>query len=114
MSYASNAATALRLITKKGKTVTLTKLTGAVTATPKACQFSYSLNAIDGDRVRAGDCYILVAATDTALVGKDLKTFTFATVGGREWGIEDVNELIPGDTSLVFKLQLRSQGRAQA
>lgn len=119
--YTANAATALRLIEKFGRTVTIDKLdrTAAdpsapqdgpadphvptASVTPKAVMVEpSSLNQVD-DRLKRVTKVAYVAGSATA---QDLRTFTRITDGSDRYRIDWVDALEPGDTVLLYTIGL--------
>jgi len=116
MSFYSNmAATARRLLTKYGQTVTLTyqsaptlnPVTGSLTSTPveytgKGAAFDYRAAEIDGVLVQAGDIRLILEATTTApAVGHT------CAVGGVTYRVMAITTSAPGGTTTHYTLQLR-------
>lgn len=119
MSDTSLAAMAVRLITKRGRTVTLRKFgttipdpdrphgakTGAdTTVTPKAAVLAYKNEKIDGELILRGDKMAYVAVDGV----NDFATFaSFEESASDIWTIVAADIVKPGDTEIVWILQLR-------
>lgn len=118
--YTKNAATALRLLTKFGRDVTLTReVTGAydpslsaapvtvTTETRKAALFDYDRinfgeTLQDGTRIQAGDRRCLMGTGGSAPT-----TFDSVTVGGVKYPIKVVKTLSPAGTPVLYDLLIR-------
>lgn len=117
--YSRLANTALRLIAKYGRSVTLRSVTagtydpatrtksGASTsdATVSMAFNNYTQNQIDGEVIRRDDLEGLLAASGltTAPENGDI-----VIDGSNQYKIVNVDVIQPGDTVIVYKLQLRS------
>lgn len=118
MTYASQAASVVRQIGKFGRLVTLRRVTagtldtatdtitgaGTTDATVKAVVLDYQQREIDGDMVIRGDKRVLIAAAD--LDSAPAKSDRIID-GGVTYQIENVEIVGPGDTDLLYKLQVR-------
>jgi hypothetical protein len=117
MSYYDNLETALRLIDKKGRTVTLRSVTPAAydplndtqgsdahtDRTVKAVFTSYKTVEIDGSIILQGDKKCLIADLSALPDTNDI-----IVDGGDEWRIVPPIDLVqPGDTPILYKLQVR-------
>lgn len=115
--YNRMAATTLAQIDDKGRTVTLvtpgtdvyTPGTGFTPGTPteqtpKALFAAYKAKDVDGTIIRADDKECLIAAS--ALSGEPT-TADKIKEGSTEWAVVHVEVIKPGDTALLYKLQVR-------
>ena len=116
-NYASLASTALKQITKFGRSVTLRTVTtgtfdtgtgvisGASDAdvTVKAVVTGYKDKQIDGQIIRSGDKQVMIAgsALTTAPKTNDI------VVDSGDYKIVNIETIQPGDTVLIYKLQVR-------
>lgn len=118
--YAKSAATSLRLLTKFGQNVTLTRpTTGAydpalstapvttVTETRKAVLLDYDRinfgqTLQDGTRIQAGDRRCLMGAD-----GSVPTTLDYVTVGGVKYPIKVVKALNPAGTPVLYDMLIR-------
>jgi hypothetical protein len=113
--YTSSNATATRLLTKFGRSVTHTirtagtydPATGLVTVTETtqaaiAALFDYGTKDIDGTLIVMGDKRALIATLTTMPKPDD-----FLTVGSVVWTIKQVNELNPAGTYVMYEAQIR-------
>ena len=116
-NYAGLASTALKQIAKFGRSVTLRAVTagtfdtstgtktGASTADTvvKAVVTAYKDKQIDGEIIRHGDKMVMIAgsAVTTAPVTNDI------VVDGGDYKIVNIETIQPGDTVLIYKLQVR-------
>lgn len=118
--YAKTAATALRLLTKFGQDVVLTReATGAydpalsaapatvTTETRKAAMFDYDRinfgeTLQDGTRIQAGDRRCLMGADGSAPT-----TFDSVTAGGVKYPIKVVKTLSPAGTPVLYDMLIR-------
>ncbi len=115
--YDTLAETAVRLITEKGRAVSLLyKENGSYspssdvmagssieTVETVAAITEYQDKLVDGTLILAGDKQALLFAKD--LVKPRMSDIL--TDGGVEWNIVRVGEIGPGDTPIIYKLQLR-------
>ena len=122
-NYAKNAASALRAITKAGQAAMLrrstpgtydteTQITGAATVSDSNCfvvLFDFELtesgaSRADGTLIQVGDKQILVPASGLAITPApgDL-----VLVGGVTWTIQNVKEVNPAGTPILYELQGR-------
>jgi len=121
VDYASLAITAQRLIDANGRDISLVKQdqTSADPAKPwranagnpttlgplKAVIVPYDAADVDGQLVRRGDKVAYVAAADTD--PSEVETFDVLVDGGSNWKIQDVQTLDPGNTRVVYIIQIR-------
>ncbi len=125
LDYAALAAMAQSLITGNGRTVTLRKLDQVVAdpakpwrgpsqASPSptnllnvpAAIVGYHERDVDNDIVRRGDKKALIASSDVK-TGQDLAEYDQLVDGSDTWKIVGVRTIEPGDTKLIYILQLR-------
>lgn len=126
-SYAPLASKTVAIIAKYGKTVTLELgvLTAAdaakpwrgpgqpvppaevPTKTPKGVVASFEKDEIDGERIKATDIKLLVAAGDAQMAGVDVDRVVRAQIGSTWYGATDVSQVEPGDTKMLYTLRLR-------
>lgn len=114
--YTRLAATAVRLLTKYGKPIRLTRkgspvynpATSTTTSTPEShtvigAKFDYSQDDIDGTTIRSGDqrAYIAPNAPVTPKTGD---TLTFADGA---WNVVASRPLAPADLVVLHDVQLR-------
>ena len=117
MSFYTNlAATALRLLTKRGQTTVFTRTTGATfdpvassysggsttTITGKGVTFPYESREINGTQIKQGDVRVFFEASTTAPAIDDK-----CTVGGVEYRVMSADPLSPGGTVVMYTVQLR-------
>lgn len=79
------------------------------TITATAILIEYEEDEIDDQLVRRGDQRCLLAATSAEVAGQDIKSFDTlddAAVTGL-WHIINVKPIQPGDTLIVYDIQLR-------
>ncbi len=122
VDYTRMTATAKRLIEKNGRTVTLrhkveadadgdrpwAETTGkSVEADAVGVFLDYTLAEIDGELIRRGDQKVLFAATSEELEGTHVEDFDEVDDGGVIWKIQGVEPLCPGDTCLMYTMQVR-------
>lgn len=114
--YANLAATALRLLTKYGQTVTVTRdvvgtvdpITGAgtpgtpVTFTGKAAIFDYNVSLIDGVMIQASDKRMVIESTN------EPQTSDVVTTATGDFTVVAVNPLSPAGTVVKYDVQIRS------
>ena len=115
--YDGSAAMALRLIQKKGRTVTLRTKSGTYNpdtddfssqteddASVKAVFTNYSNSQIDGELVRRGDKRLLMAALglESSPSGRDQ-----VIDGDDTYKIISFETIQPGDTPILYKVQVR-------
>lgn len=113
--YTGLAATATRLLTGKGQTVTFTRRTvsafNATTGTPtnttttftgKGAVFDYNQSEVDGAVILSGDQRLILEAVTTAPIIGDA-----ATVNSIKYRVMNVNTVNPGGTVVIYQLQLR-------
>lgn len=115
--YTRSIATALRLITKKGQSVTITYRSGGsynpatggltvteTTATAYGVVSQFSASDIDGELIRKGDLLLVVAASGITKPGADDDvTLADAT----KYTIKNVIDVAPANESVIYKLQIR-------
>lgn len=121
VDYVSLAATALRLIDTNGRDVTLTKKdrTPANAAQPwrgpgvadttvvvKAVVFPFDAEDIDGELVRREDKRAFVSASAAGV--NEVEDFDFLTDGSDIFKIQRVRVIAPGDTRVLYDIQLRA------
>lgn len=125
IDYAALASDVQQLIEDNGRSVTLVRqsesaqLSGKpwrggsasddTTITATAILIEYEENEIDDQLVRRGDQRCLLAATSTEVAGQDITKFDTlddSAVTGT-WHIINVNAVQPGDTLIVYDIQLR-------
>ena len=118
MDYSSLNATAIAQIADKGRAVTLVYKTpgsydpqtdaitgnGTTSQTVKMVILNFKRKDVDGTLIKTGDRMALLA--NDALT-RPPKTNDNVTDGGETYNIEDVEAVAPGDTVLLYKLQLR-------
>ncbi len=78
-----------------------------ITARPKCVQTTFDRNEIDGERIKATDIKVIIAAQDAQMEGVDVDRVLTGTLGDKAYGATNVSEIVPGDTSLLFTLRLR-------
>jgi len=116
-NYAGLAKTALKQIAKFGRSVTLRTVaagtfdtsTGTVSGASnsdvvvKALVTGYKDKQIDGQIIRHGDKMVMIAgsAVTTPPVSNDI------VVDGGDYKIVNIETIQPGDTVLIYKLQVR-------
>jgi len=114
--YSRMAATALRLLTKFGKPVTLTRtsggayspVTGPILAGTDASVTTtglikpYPNRLIDGTRIQSGDREIVLSSEHTPLMDDK------PNIGGQVWNIINIKTVKPDDaTPVVHFVQVR-------
>jgi len=118
MDYSSIAATALNQIADKGRTVVLVfKTQGAYDPTTDAAPVNssssqsvkmlltnYNKRDVDGTLIKSGDKLGLLAPSGLT---RAPKTDDKVTDGGESFTVKNVETIQPGDTVLLYKLQLR-------
>jgi hypothetical protein len=79
------------------------------TITATAILVEYEEDEIDDQLVRRGDQRCLLAATSANVAGQDIKSFDTLDDSGVTgiWHIINVNPVQPGDTLVVYDIQLR-------
>lgn len=114
-NYTGVAKTAKRLIENFGKPVTVRRMTNTGTAwaptqTPADTSFTgvmtnYMAKEIDGTLIKMTDKKLLLAAYGAATtpVVSDR-----VIVNGEEYAIIDIKTLEPGDTALIWTVQVRA------
>jgi hypothetical protein len=113
-NYSPVAGTAKRLIEKFGKAVIIRRLTDSGTPwNPTQAQvdsgfigvtLDYEKNEINGTLIKIGDRKLYLAAKDAAITPEVTDT---AIIDGREYSIPSIMALEPGDTALLWEVQLR-------
>ena len=116
MSYAATAERTANTIKKKGRLVTLSKTTAnqnrqtGVTAPSTVQQdvyavfTNYSASQIDGSTVQMGDKRLLIASS---ILDNPITTDWRILDGIETWNIVGIEEVQPGDTSILYKVQVR-------
>jgi hypothetical protein len=120
VDFVKSAKTAKRLIDKNGrlvKFVNKSKLladpdkpwgeskTGS-TSFAMICVFTdYESKELDGDNIKAGDKKLLANAIDNGT--NKIEDFEFVEDGDSTWRIKSVQPLQPGDTIVMYEVQLR-------
>jgi len=117
MSYASNALTAKRLLTRYGQALTIThydtsdtydSATGVAESIPSTQSgygaiFDYKNSEMDGTLIEKGDKKLLLSAVDiTAPQLTDI-----VTIAGIDYTIVSINTLSPGGVVVMYTCQLR-------
>lgn len=116
--YARMAETTLRQIDDKGRLVTLVKPNSgiydpvngtfgggaSVEIGVKALFTNYGQRDVDGDLIRSDDKLCLIAA---ASLSGEPTTADRVKQGLTEWAVVSVQTIQPGDTPLLFKVQVR-------
>lgn len=116
MKYDRFVETAIKQINDKGRTVTLRSKTagefdpiaGTMTGgtqtdrTPKALFTDYVAKHVDGTIIQQGDKQVLIADVMTAPDNDDI-----LIDGTDEYSIIHVGAIQPGDTPILYKLQVR-------
>ena len=117
VDYVKSAATATRLITKFGQSVTLRRYTigtydtatgtNTVTTsdvTTKAALFDFAQGQTlqAGNLIQAGDKQALMAVTQTPALQDHV------IVGGKDYVILGLGELNPAGTAIIYDLHLRN------
>lgn len=115
--YTRMAQVTLAQIADKGRTVTLvtpgadtyipgTGLTvGTPTEqTPKAVFVDYKAKDVDGTVIRAEDKMCLIAAS---ALNAEPTTADKIKEGSTEWAVVNVKVVKPGDTAILYRLQVR-------
>lgn len=107
--YSRFAARAADLLAKYGKTVRLTRAAGGYQDI-KGLEENYTDKAIDGTLIKAGDVMLHLSPTDIAgaAVAAPKPTADRITMGGKTWVVQRVMPVQPGDTVVMFTLQLRA------
>jgi len=123
--YTGIAATAVRLIDRYGSNVSLLKesrvpsdpatpWTGTATAKERIDnvkavfvplygqrEVSRAIASIAGDIKRTADSFLIAPVT-----GQDVRTFQGVVRGDRLWRITEVHEISPGDTLLLYQIEV--------
>lgn len=117
IDYAKSVATALRLLTSFGATVTVTRETpgaydpdtgtnGAGTTetwTPKGVKLEYSQREIDGTNILASDQRIYMSAA----AGLDPKPGDAVTLADGVWRVVKSRTLAPAGVAVLLDVQVR-------
>lgn len=115
--YAKTAATALRLLTRFGATVTVSRETAGAydpvtgtnaagttqTWTPSGLRLDYSQREIDGTLIKAGDQRVYMSA----VAGLDPQTGDTVTLGADVWRVVTSRTLAPAGTAVLLDVQVR-------
>ena len=113
--YSKAAATALKLLTKFGMTITFVRttgnsvdpITGVVTAgtdasvTTTGLLRKYPDNMIDGTRILASDRELILSDEQEPLPSDK------PTINGEDWIIENIGTLSPAGTVVIYTCQVR-------
>lgn len=113
--YAKMAATAKRLLTRFGNTVSIVRTTGGTydpvtgaetpgtetTYAPKGVLLKYPDRLIDGTRILQSDRKLIL--DDTIVPVADDKP----VVQGEEWNIQNIMTISPAGTPIVYEVQVR-------
>lgn len=117
MTYAANAASALRVLTRKGQSVTRRSYTtgtydpaaGSVSAatadtTRKGVTFDYGVGGqyVRGQLIQNGDKRLLLDASATVELQDHF------IIGGVEWTVVSLGEINPAGTVVLYDLHIRS------
>lgn len=115
--YANSAATALRLLTRFGRPVTVTRETpGAYdpatgtdaagtsqTWTPSGVKLEYTQREIDGTNIKAGDQRVYMSAA----AGLDPQPGDAVTLGAEVWRVVKSSTLAPAGVAVLLDVQVR-------
>jgi hypothetical protein len=128
VNFANLKATAQVLIEGNGRTITVSRrdttisdptkpwrgapVPGAdTTVSVKAVVLAFDDALVDGTLVKRGDKKALISVQSvedaTSGTAPDLKSFDTFVDGAEDWEIMSVNEVDPGDTSVMYTLQIR-------
>ena len=111
-------ATALALITENGELSTIEREArtpgakswrpGSTTTsfTARAVWLNYNLRRVDGERIKAGDQKVLIAASGLSIT-PDASTDKIVRADGQRWSIENVETLAPNGELILYTLQVR-------
>jgi len=116
--YSGLVAASIALIDKFGRNVTFTYITpGTYTAstnaitgdsettqTVKMAITDFRRDEIDGKKVKRGDKEALLAPDSLT---REPRTGDKVTDDGKDYRVMDIDDVKPGDTVLLYKLQLR-------
>lgn len=123
MDYARLAAMAKRLIEANGRSLVLYRTnqtpadanrpwrgpasmtSGGTSRTVIGVNDDFTVRQEDGDKVRRGDKFFLIAAT--SLGGQEILDFDRVVDGSDHYGILSINKLAPGSTALVYTVHAR-------
>lgn len=117
-NYARAVKTAQTLIRKFGGSVNIVATSEATNADPwkpgvptenrldgiKAVFLNYETKFIDGTKIKVGDQKVLIAAGD-AVIAPDMNGWIER--GTEKWHVKSVEKLNPGDTTVLYTLQVR-------
>lgn len=115
-NYTKSAATAQRLLTKFGKSLTLTLPDTVEDGPPgvggttvpgrsiagQGVKLNYQNSEIDGTLIQAGDAKIILEATS-----EPPENGMLITIDGSEWRVMDWSPLAPADTVVIYTIQAR-------
>ena len=117
--YTRSIATALRLITKKGQSVTLTTktpggynpATSGITVTEssqtaKGVVTNFATKDIDGNLIKVDDILLILAASGVIIKPQPDKT-KVTLASGLVYTVKNVVDIAPSGESIVYRLQLR-------
>ncbi len=117
--YDRAIATALRLITKKGQSVTLTTktpgsynpTTSGITVTEssevaKGVVTNFATKDIDGDLIKVDDILLILASSGVIMKPQPDKT-KVTLASGLVYTVKNVVDVAPSGVSIVYRLQLR-------
>ena len=113
--YTNLAATATRLLTKYGQTITIKRVTGKVidpvtghvtpgtetTFSPVGILKKYPDGLIDGTRITASDRMLVLDNTVEPLMTDEI------TLQGQNWNIQEVQTSKPAGTALVYFVRVK-------
>lgn len=115
-NYSGLVTTAERLVAEYGREVTVvlesqtladeTKPWEGVTSSESSVTvpgvfYDYDSEEVDNDSVRQGDQKLVVYSAT------DLRNYSYVTSQGERWDIITVSQVQPGDTVVVYELQIR-------
>ena len=115
--YANSAATALRLLTRFGQALTVTRetpgaydpVTGTDAAgtsqtwTPQGVKLDYSQREVDGTSIKAGDQRVYMSAE----AGLDPEAGDLVTIGSEAWRVVVSRTLAPAGVAVLLDVQVR-------
>lgn len=115
--YAKAAATALRLLTRFGSAVTVTRVTpgaydpetgtngsgSTATWTPQGVRLDYSAREIDGTLILSGDQRVYMSAEP----GLDPQPGDTVTLGADVWRVVRSHTLAPAGVAVLLEVQVR-------
>lgn len=115
VDYAILANTATSLLTDNGQNLTFGRetssgfnpvtgvdTTASSTYTGYGAGFDYKKSEVDGEVIQNGDVRLILQAVTTAPLIGDTVTYN-----GSVYRVMNVNEVSPGGTVVIYKLQLR-------